>query len=240
MMRGSLLKSLNGWIVFAIPYTIIIGAILFGVYLNILEMIGHWKKSKGIYTGTTYEKELPIKEIEISFQSENTLTLICKTKTARTPSAEEYENSLKANKQIKLDLFKTVISLIPKEEVCLVKKNGDFRLDTDNSWEKKVTNEWLSGYETITNNEGYTVAIIGADEKLAEYGYDIFVPKASADELSEMTLEELSKFYDEENCKLQIKENGSKIVFSDVEGYTATDIIRAISEAAEKKGIKVI
>ena len=55
-----------------------------------------------------------------------------------------------------------------------------------------------------------------------------------------MTLAELSKFYDEENCKLQIKGNGSEIVFSDIEGYTATDIIRAISEAAEKKRITVI
>ncbi len=207
---------------------ILLGSIvLFFVYCGLKDKYRMWKKAKGAYL-----KELPIKEIEISFQSENTLTLICKTKTVRTPSAQEYENSLKANKQIKLDLFKTLISLIPKEEACLAKKYGDFRLDTEE--------EWLSGYGTITNVEGYTVAIIGADEKLAEYGYDIFVPKASADELSEMTLTELSKFYDEENCKLQIKENGSQIVFSDIEGYTAKDIIRAISEAAEKKGITVI
>lgn len=201
--------------------------VLFFVYCRLKDKYRMWKKSKG-----TYFKELPIKEIEISFQSERNFALLYKTKTARTPFAEEYENALKVNKQIKLDLFKTVISLIPKEDVCLVKKNGDFRLDTDN--------KWLSGYETLLNIEGYTVAIRGADEKLAEYGCDIFVPKASADELSEMTLAELSKFYDEENCKLQIKGNGSEIVFSDIEGYTATDIIRAISEAAEKKGITVI
>lgn len=200
-------------------------------YLLISIKIDKKQKEK-IRSKGTYFKELPIKEIEISFQSERSFALLYKTKTVRTPSAQEYENSLKANKQTKLDLFRTVISLIPKEEACFAKKYGDFRLEAEE--------EWLSGYETFTNVEGYTVAIRGADEKLAEYGCDIFVPKASADELSEMTLTELSKFYDEENCKLQIKENGSKIVFSDVEGYTETDIIRAISEVAEKKGITVI
>ena len=228
----SALNFLSGWIYLGVPYAIFIGAIFFGVYLNIFAMIEHWKKSKGENTNAIYRKELPLKEITLSFESERSFTLLYKVKTKRTNSAEEYENSLKANEQTKVDIFKSVISLIPKEEICLVKKGGSFQMDAEK--------EDISGYETIRNNEGYTVALRGADEKLAERGYDIFIPKADAREITQMTVEELTKFCEEENCKLQIKENGREIVFSDIEGYKVSDIIRAISAEAEKKGITVI
>jgi len=187
----------------------------------------------------TYKKELPIRKVRISFKSRRSFTLLFKTKTVKTKDAEGYEKARRENRQTKLDFAKAVLALIPKDEPVLLKRHGSFRLDASNSWEKKKNEEWLSDYRTILNIEGYTVALLGGKEGLAECGYDIFVPKSEAGELSAMTVEELLKFCEEENCKLQIKEKGSEIVFSDAQGYTEADIVRAIKLTAEEKGIKV-
>ncbi len=216
-------------------------------------------KSRGIYY-----KEQPIEEIAISplkdkkARYKNTISLTCKMKKVRTRDANAVATAHAENKKRKQELFKEVTSIIPKEEICLIARSGSvyakrndgeikpeeerdrsFRLDLSHSWEKKKNDEWLGEHETILNNQGYAIAIRGVDEKTAELGYDIFIPDADEQDLCKMSLTELLKYCDAENCKLQIRENGSVFAYSDIPGYTKADVVKAIKETAERHGYKV-
>lgn len=216
-------------------------------------------KARGIYY-----KELPIEEVIISPLKEkracckNTISLTCKIKKVRTRDANAVASAHAENKRRKLELFKAVVSTIPRDELCLIARSGSvyakrkdgeikpeeerdrsFRLDLSHSWEKKKNDEWLAEHETILNNQGYVIAVRGVDERTAERGYDIFIPDADVRDLCKMSLTELLKYCEAENCKLQIRENGSVFTFSDIPGYTKADIVKTIKDSAERQGYKV-
>ena len=215
----------------------------------------------------TYLKEKPIKEMSVSFgkkkrekegYGKNSVLLTYKVKRVKTKGAEAYAKAMEENKKLKQELLKEIISIIPKEELCLVARSGSvyknrkageikpeeersrsFRLDLCNSWEKKKNDEWLKEQRVLLTNQGYTIGVYGIDERTAERGYEIYVPKAREEELVGMSLTGLLKYCEEENCKFQVRENGRVYIFSDVPGYTKAEVISAIKAAAEEKGIKV-
>ncbi len=230
---------------FAIP-------ILFFIIVSISIKIESRREKKLLAKGT-YHKELPIEEIEISLaEGERCFQITCKTETVLTPNAKEAEGAKKENKQKKLELFKGIVSdIVPKEEVCLLARTTNisalteagrddlFRLDVCPVWEKKRNEEWLSQYETIQDLEGHTIAIRGVDGQVIARGYDILIPKEDTARLCTMSGEELLKFCEAENCKLQIKEKGSIISFSETDGFTKEEVTEKIRRIAEEQGYKV-
>ncbi len=232
-------------ILFAIP-------IFFVLYMSISIKITDNRDARRRAKGT-YHKELPIEEIEISLKDgENSFRIACKTKTILTPNASEAEEAKKENKRRMQSLFKGIVSaIVSKEEVCLlarvsnisavteVESDDFFRLDVCPVWEKRKNEEWLSRYETLRDAEGHTIAIRGADEQVIARGYDILIPKEEAAHLCAMSGEELIGFCKAENCKLQIREKGSIISFSEIYGFRQEEIVEKIRSVAEKQGYKV-
>lgn len=253
-MRG---RFLGLWILEYIILSPCIVVILLLAYGNVVDMYDHWKRAHGEITRTKYSRE-NITELHIENSEENSISLAFKMKNVKTKDAKEAETSHANNQKLKLDICRAVAAKIPEDEICLVARSGSvykrrdegeikpederarsFRLDLCHSWEKKKNDEWLAGYKTLKNKEGYIIGIYGADEKVIESGYEIYVPKAKEEELECMTLTELLKFCEAENCKMQIREKGSVYIFSEISGYTKEEATREIGSVAEKNGIKV-
>ena len=235
-----LLSTIPIWLVLILP-----------IRMKIKEKREAYLKARG-----TYLKEKPIKEMRICLSE--SVRIAYKVEKAKTKDAEEYAKAAEENKALKKEIFGEIVSIIPREEICLIGRSGSvyakrkdgeikeeeernrsFRLDVSTSWEKKRNDEWLKKQETVTNKAGQVIGIRGIDEETARLGYDIFIPKAKEEELKELSLTELLRYCEAENCKLQIREQGSVYIFSDVEGYTKEDVIGAIRKAAEERGIKV-
>ena len=234
------------------PWEIWLAIILISVpmlvffYLLITIKIESRTEKKKLAIGT-YHKELPIEEIILE-AGENSFQITCETETVLTPNAKEAEESKKENKQKKFRLFEGIVSeIVSKEEVCLIARSSGasaakedfFRLDVCPVWERKNNEEWLSRYETLRDVQGHIIAIRGADEKVTSRGYDILIPNEEADRLCAMRGEELLKFCKAENCKMQVREKGAKISFSETGGFTKGEIAEKIRRIAEKQGYKV-
>ncbi len=221
------------------------------------------RREKYLKTKGRYFKELPIREAVIHLNKKdyvrNSISFNFKIKKKRERNAGNITIAKAENIKHKHKIFRGMVSLlIPSDEICLIarsasvynrrnngeikaeeERNRSFRLDISYSWEKKKNEEWLGGENTVRNEAGEIIGVRGISEKTSELGYDIFIPKAEEEELLKMGSDELLKFCEPENCKLQVREGGSKISFSDIPGYTKADVIKAIKEAAEAQGIKV-
>jgi len=185
------------------------------------------------------------------------ISLTYKPKKKYTRNANEAESSVRANKQIKSELSEYVIRKMAEGEVCLLVRSAgvyqkrdkgeiteseererSFRLDTSYSWEKKKNDAWLEGLNTVTNNAGQIIGVRGIDEATLSLGYDIYIPDVSEEILRRMSLTEMLRFCDSENCKLQIKDRGNVFITSELAGFTKEDVIKTIMEAAEHRAIK--
>lgn len=207
-----------------------------------------------------YYKELPIHEVDISLsrRKDRTVFLACKNKKVRTRDANEVTKAVAENKKLRQELVFDILSIIPKDELCMIARSGSiykkrdrgdiqkengkertFCIDASNSWEKKKNEAWLSRQRTLMNYSGNIVAIRGIDRETAMLGCDICIPDADEREISASSLTELLRYRDAKNCKLQIRENGRMFVYSDKAGYTKADLVRKIKESAEKHGYKV-
>lgn len=230
-------------------------------YMRIEAEIEERKFARKIVKGT-YRKEHPIDTFVVKNERARNgraiLTITCSIKESLTPNADEYMASKAENKKRKLALHKELLKLIPRDELCLVARSASvynkrkagaikpeeerdrsFRLDLSSSWEKKKNDEWLAEHNAVLNLQGYAIGIRGADEDIAERSYEVFVPDEDIQKVHQMSLDELLKFCEPENCKLQIRENGFTVVCSDSPGYTKQDIMKAIHRASEPFGIKV-
>jgi len=186
------------------------------------------------------------------------VSLAYTAKKEYTRDARAAESSVKANMQIKKELSGYVIQKISEGEVCLLvrsagiyqkrdsgeiaeseERDRSFRLDVGYSWERKKNNRWLDEQDKVINNAGQVIAVRGIDEATMALGYDIYIPRASEEELCSMSLTEMLRFCDAENCKVQIRDKGNVFIVSGHPGFTESDLTKTIQEAALQRGIKV-